>query len=129
MIEASDLLAQLDATLSAEATSYKAKLKLIQYEFDFEKTREETEGLSIQLKCAETDVSERDMVVIMKSAALEVWSKVFNIIKESLVGVVDKVLECREFRYGVIKLKDACLTAREAADWGHAKEDHRLGSH
>lgn len=36
-IEIRDLVSNMDAVLSAEAAAYKAKLKLIRYEFDFEK--------------------------------------------------------------------------------------------
>ncbi|KAI3508789.1 hypothetical protein L1887_23804 [Cichorium endivia] len=90
-------------------------------------THPETEDLSIQLKCAKMDASEKDMVSITKSTTLEGIEQDLNIINESFIGVVDKVLECREFSCGVNKLRDACLIDAEAADQGHVKKDLRDG--
>ncbi|CAH1454097.1 unnamed protein product [Lactuca virosa] len=77
--------------------------------------KHENEGLSIQLKSVARDLLEKDRPVEEKAGVVEC-------LEEVLSGVVDQVLESKEFGCGVKRFPNACVDAGKALGVHEAKE-------
>ncbi|KAI3789248.1 hypothetical protein L2E82_02040 [Cichorium intybus] len=90
--------------------------------------KSDNEGLHIQLESAERDAAERDRVAQAKTQALEeVEANLSWLLTNGVVGVVDLVLESRDFGMGVHRLKEVCMAAGQAQGYSRTIKDMKAG--
>ncbi|KAI3680328.1 hypothetical protein L2E82_50429 [Cichorium intybus] len=90
--------------------------------------KSENEGLHIQLESAERDAAERDRVAQAKTQALEEAEADLSwLLTNGIVGVVDLVMESRDFGMGVHCLREVCVAAGQAQGYARAIKDMKAG--
>ncbi|KAI3522298.1 hypothetical protein L1887_11828 [Cichorium endivia] len=92
------------------------------------RVKSENEGLHIQLESAKRDAVERDRVAQAKTQALEEAEADLSwLLTYGVVGVVDLVMESRDFGMGVHRLKEVCMAAGQAQGYSRAVKDMKAG--
>ncbi|KAI3691318.1 hypothetical protein L2E82_49640 [Cichorium intybus] len=90
--------------------------------------KSENEGLHIQLESAKRDAAEHDRVAQAKTQALEEAEADLSwLLTDGVVGVIDLVMECRDFGMGVHRLKEVCVAVGQAQGYSRAIKDVKMG--